>query len=63
MECPTAQVLDDAVVGNGLADHWRESYVRETRKSMKAVELAVPQEDSWRIAIALIDVAGGSILN
>jgi hypothetical protein len=32
----TAELLDDAVVRDGLADHWRESYVRETGKSMKA---------------------------
>src|ERR1700681_2160569 len=36
---PAAQLLDDAVVRDGLADHWRESYVCETGKSMKAVEL------------------------
>jgi len=33
--------MDDAVVRDGLAEHWRESYVRATRKSMKAVELKV----------------------
>jgi hypothetical protein len=33
-----------------------ESYVCETGKSMKAVELAVAQKDGWRkIAITLID--------
>ena len=37
----TAELLDDAVVRDGVADHWRESYVGETFKSMKAVELAV----------------------
>jgi hypothetical protein len=26
----TAEFLDDAVVRDGLADHWRESYVGET---------------------------------
>jgi hypothetical protein len=31
-------------VRDGLADHWRESYVCETGKSMKAVELAVSQK-------------------
>jgi hypothetical protein len=35
-----AQLLDDAVVRNGLANHCRESYVCETGKSMKAEELA-----------------------
>ena len=40
----TAQLLDDAVVRNGVADHWRGSYVCETGKSMKAVELAVSQK-------------------
>jgi hypothetical protein len=28
-----------------FADHWREYYVRETGKSMKAVGLAASQED------------------
>src|SRR6202049_4716408 len=41
---PAAQLLDDAVVRDGLADHWRESYVCETGKSMKAVELALSQK-------------------
>jgi len=36
-----AQPLDDAVVRDGLSDHWRESYVDETGASMKAVELAL----------------------
>jgi hypothetical protein len=31
-------------VRDGLADHWRESYVCKTGKSMKAVELAVVQK-------------------
>jgi hypothetical protein len=37
---PTAQLLDNAVVRDGLADHWRESYVWKTFKSMKAMGLA-----------------------
>src|SRR5260370_20684911 len=54
---PAAQLLDSAVVRDGLADHWRESYVCETGKSMKAVELmelpfrmelAVSQKCVWR---------------
>ena len=36
-----AEFLDDAIVRDGLADHWRESYVCGTGKSMKALELAV----------------------
>src|ERR1700736_5282552 len=40
-----AQLLDDAVMRNGLADHWRGSYVCETGKSMKAGELAVSRKD------------------
>ena len=43
-----AQLLNDAVVRDGLADHWRESYVGEAGKSMKAVELAEHQKDRWR---------------
>jgi hypothetical protein len=43
-------------VRNGLPDHWRESYVCETGKSMKAMELVVAQEDCCcNISIALID--------
>ena len=40
----TAQLLDDAVVRNGLANHWRESYVCETRKSMKSMGLGGSSE-------------------
>jgi hypothetical protein len=32
---PAAQPLDDAVVRDDLANHWRESYVCKTCKSMK----------------------------
>ena len=39
-----AELFDDAVVRDGLVDHWRESYVCETGKSMKAMGLAVAQE-------------------
>ena len=35
-----AQLLDDAVARDGLADHWRESYVSKTDKSTKAMGLA-----------------------
>ena len=38
-----AQLFDNAIMRNGLANHWRESYVCETGKSMKAVELAASQ--------------------
>ena len=52
----TAELLDDAIVRDGLADHWRESYVYKTGKSMKAAELVGPQKDCWRkIPITLID--------
>ena len=36
----TADLFDDAVVRDGLSDHWRESYVCKTGKSMKALELS-----------------------
>ncbi len=50
------ELLDNAVVRDGLADHWRESYVRETSKSMKAVELAAVQQGRWRkIPVTLTD--------
>jgi hypothetical protein len=43
-------------VRDGLAKHWRESYVCRADKSMKAVELATALKDGRRkIAIALID--------
>ena len=58
-----AELLDNAVVRDGLADHWRESYAGKTGKSMKAMELTVSQKGSWRkIAITLID-PGSPILN
>ena len=39
----TAELLDDAIVRDGLADHWRESYVCKTGKSMKGVGLVASQ--------------------
>jgi hypothetical protein len=41
-----AEFLDDAIVRDGLADHWRESYVRKTGKSMNTLELAAFQKDN-----------------
>ena len=32
----TAELLDNAIVRDGLADHWRESYVGEMGKSTTA---------------------------
>jgi hypothetical protein len=47
---------------SGLADHWRESYVCEMGKSMKAEELPLSQEGGWRkIATTLIDPLGQSL--
>ena len=44
-----AQLLDNAVVRDGLADHWRRILrLWNAGKSMKAVELAVPQKACWR---------------
>jgi hypothetical protein len=43
-----AQLFYDAVMRNALADHWSESYVSKTGKSMKAGELAAPRKDRWR---------------
>jgi hypothetical protein len=56
---PAAQLLDDAVVRDDLANHWRESYVRETCKSMKPVELVAAQEGCWR-KIASLTMSGVS---
>ena len=39
-----SELFYDAVVRDGLSDHWRESYVCETGKSMKAMQLARSQE-------------------
>src|SRR5713101_1012562 len=44
----SAQLLDDAVVRNGLADHAQACYGGSIGKSMKAVELAVSQKGCWR---------------
>lgn len=40
-----AQLLNDAVVRNGLADHWRESYLGKTGKSTNAERLGGHQMD------------------
>ena len=40
-----AEFLDDVIVRDGLPDHWRESYVCETGKSMRAQWLLVLQRD------------------
>jgi hypothetical protein len=37
---PTAELFNDAVARNGLADHWRKSYEQERVKSKKAEEIA-----------------------
>src|SRR5450755_239344 len=41
----TAQLLDDAVVRNGLTNHAQGCYGGNMRKSMKAGELAISQKD------------------
>ncbi len=43
----TTELFDNSVVRDGLADHWRESYVCEKGKSMKAAALANSQNGSW----------------
>jgi hypothetical protein len=47
---PTAQFLYNTVVRNDLIDHWRESCVCETGKSMKAVEWAAPKKTAGPIS-------------
>src|SRR5690349_15516905 len=42
----TANLLDDAVVRDVLADHWRECYVSGTGKSTRALELGAPPKGS-----------------
>ena len=39
---PAPDLFKNAVVGYGLADHWPESYVCGTRKSMHANRLIAP---------------------
>ncbi len=41
-----AELLDDSVVRDGLTDHWRESYVCKTGKSMKAGKIVASQKGS-----------------
>ena len=36
-----SELFDDPVVRNGLADHRRESYVRETDESMSAADQGI----------------------
>jgi len=43
-----AELFDDAIARDGLADHWRESYVGETGKSMNAERFAAGKSDGWR---------------
>src|ERR1700690_1466020 len=51
------EFLDNAVVRDGLADHWRESYVGDTGKSKKGFELALCQKGrSRKIPMALTDL-------
>jgi len=38
----TAKLFDDAVVRDGLPDHWRESYGCKMSKSMKALDFVKP---------------------
>jgi hypothetical protein len=52
----TAELLDDPVVRDGLADHPKECYGGRRGKSMKAEKFAASQNGNWRnIAIPLID--------
>jgi len=44
-----AELLDDAVMRNGLTDHGSgQCYGGSVGQSMKVVELVVSQEGSWR---------------
>ena len=48
------ELSDDPIVRDDLADHWRESYVCKTGKSMKAMELAVsPRSCCCKIALSV----------
>ena len=52
-----AQLLDDAVVRDGLANHAQACYGGTLDKSMKAVELAVFQQGQISKVPALLDRA------
>src|ERR1019366_4150744 len=45
---PAPEFLDNAVMRDGLADHWRECYVAGIRKSMNPGNLAVCQNSRGR---------------
>jgi hypothetical protein len=49
---PATKFFDDAVVRDGLAEHWRESYGLTGDKSMKAGELTAPQSSAQPVAQA-----------
>src|ERR1700719_3056425 len=53
----TAQLLNDAVVRDGLADHAQECYGGSLSKSMKATELAVFQQGQISKVPAFLDRA------
>jgi hypothetical protein len=46
---------------DGLAEHWRESYVCETGKSMKAADMALAHADGWRY-IPISPIESGRVL-
>src|SRR5215472_8095053 len=48
-----AKLLNDVIVRNGLANHWRESYFRESDESMKPWESALPGRPS-RVPLTLL---------
>jgi len=53
----TPELLDDAVVRDGLADHAQACYGGSVGKSMKAVELvelAVSQKGCWRKTLVTV---------
>jgi hypothetical protein len=55
-----AQLLQDAVVRDGFANHAQACYGRSVGKSMEAVELAVSQKGCWRkIAITQLSLRFG----
>src|SRR4029077_18346332 len=53
----TADLLDDAIVRDGLADHAQECYGRSLSKSTKAMELAVFQQGQISKVPAFLDRA------
>jgi hypothetical protein len=58
-----AELFDDAVACDGLADHWIRAMVAQwTPRPAKAVELPAAQEDCWRSFAGALTTHGGAAM-